>query len=114
MENIYLFGGRGYRDLTDEDIFEMLEYNKQQETPSKLKSICLTNFIPQISMESYRLGSLEMEFPEQCVCREITIRRENKNYHIIHGIGRDYKIKKSPLIKRVIDIKSNALPMKYP
>ena len=68
----------------------------------------------QNSLESYRLGSLEMEFPEQCVCRQITIHMKNKNYHIIHGIGRDYKIKKSPLIERVIDIKSNAVPMKYP
>jgi hypothetical protein len=111
MKNIYLFGGRGYRDLTDEDIFEMLKYDSQQESSSKLKP-CLSNFIPQISMESYRLGSLEMGFPEQCVCREIIIPTKNDDI-VIMGV-REHRIKRLSLINRVMDIKSNATLMGYP
>lgn len=68
----------------------------------------------QNSSESYRLSSLEMIFPEQCVCRMMTIRRENEGYIVINGNYRDYRIKKSSLSNRVIDVKSNAVPMKSP
>jgi hypothetical protein len=69
----------------------------------------------QNSSESYRLNSLEMIFPEQCVCRVMTIKRENKGYILVNGTsGKEYRIKKSSLSNRVVDIKSNAVPMKYP
>jgi hypothetical protein len=51
----------------------------------------------QNSSESYRLNSSEMIFSEQIVCQGRTIQRKNKNYFIIHGIARDYRIKKSSL-----------------
>jgi hypothetical protein len=89
----------------------------EKQTNSNKMSSYLNNIteVPiQNSSESYRLNSLGMIFPEQCVCNVMAIKRKNEGYIIIPGnFGKEYRIKKSSLSNRVTDVKSNAVPMKY-